>query len=497
MPPSPFPTRALALIVAAALLGLGAALAGFDPGPDESWMVLVAHRIAHGERLYQDVFCGVTPLAFQLQWAIQTVLGPGIAVLRGLSFILYALSALVVLATGITLRLSRFQLAFLLAASLFWTVPSNSSSYNSWALLFTLCAQYSVLRLLRSPKAARWAAAAGVCCGLAFATKQNIGLLCFAALGLGLLLARRRLFPLAAVSFGLAAAIPLLPIALTGGLPALLHYGFFNKTVYAQVAGISYLANLHFTPLAFWRDYGFPAGTLDWGRSLLYLAPVFLLAAPLPGRKVLGPPHAAFRTQLIFTIVSLGFVYPRWDQVHMAICAPFLALSLASLLPPFSRRWASAVLGAFLLLQFVVWGILILRPLPANISGLKAFHTLRVSPGFAANAAMAANRLPSEQRDPRGIFVLHPAAATIYLSAGIRNPTPYDYPLNSAFGPHGQQQLIEQLRAGLIPAVCLPDKLWTTDLFWPRFAPSLLINYVRTAMEPGPDLSICRIYRPR
>ena len=348
-------------------------------------------------------------------------------------------------------------MAFLLAATLVWTVPPNSSTYNPWAVLFALCAQHSALRLLRSPHAAHWAADLGA--GLAFATKQNIGLLCFAALVLGLFFSRRRLLPLAAVGFLVAAAI-------------------------------SYWSNLYFTPLALWQAYGYPAGTLSWCRSLLYIAPIFLLVPLLAARQ-----RPVLRTQLICAIAALGFAYPRWDHVHMALCAPFVALSLASV-----RRLsipAAGSFGAILLLQFIVWGILIATPLPATLSAVKPFQGLRVSPEFAALVESANTQLPPRQRDDRGIFVLHPAAATLYLASGVPNPTPYDYPLNSAFGPQSQQQVIQQIRTGLIPAVCLPDPLWTTDPLWSLFAPLELINYVRTEMEPGPDLSNCRIYRPR
>ncbi len=495
MPRSPLPLRAFAVVVAAALAGCAAALAHLDPSPDESWMVLVANRLAHGERLYQDVFCGVTPLALQLQVAFQAVFGPSIAVLRGLSYLVYALSALVVLSTGITLRLSRSQLAFLLVSTLVWTVPDGTAIYSYWAVLFALSAQYCALRSVRSLNPARWIAAAGVGAGLAFAAKQNVGLLCLAALLAALAFSRtRRLLPLAAGAFAFAAAVPLVPIALTGGLPALFHFGFLNKTVYARAAALPYWNYVHLTPLALWQNSGLRSGTLLWGQSLLYLAPLLLLAIPLQARKR----HATLWMQLAFTIAAFGFVYPRPDRVHMILCAPFVALSLARLLPRSGVvRWAAWGFGALLLLQFAFWGRMLSKPFPATLPGRDAFHSLRLTRDFATFAEAAATQLPPRQPDARGIFLLHPLASTLYLAAGVPNPTPYDFPLNSAFGPHGQSQLIQQLRDGKIPAVCLPDEIWTTDPQWRGFAPDQLINYVRTEMTPGPALSICRLYLPR
>ncbi|MCX6602441.1 MAG: hypothetical protein NTV52_02475 [Acidobacteria bacterium] len=502
MLPSPVLLRLIALLIAASLAAYYAALARFDPSPDEAWMVLVTQRLAHGQRLYQDVFCGVTPLAFQFQLVLQNFFGPSIALVRALTVVLYALSALLTLAAGLALRLSRFQLSFVLVATLLWTIPENSSTYNPLALLFALAAQYCAIRLFRSQSRARWAAAAGLFAGLAFATKQNIGLLCLLALLAVLALSWPRLTPFVAGAFVFAATLPLLPIALSGGLPAFIHFGFFNKTVYAQVASLSYLAQIHLSPRALWNEFGFPSGTLLWGRSLRYLAP-FLLLAVLPLAQKLGAPRLApLRMQLVFALASLGFVYPRPDGPHIALCAPFVALSLpllARLALPHSGfyRLAAWAGGAVLLLQFGVWLMMIQRPLPATVAHGQVFRGLRVSPEFAAAAASAALRLPAEQSDPRGIFVLHPGATIIYLASGVPNPTLYDYPLNSAFGPDGQQQLIRQIRDGAVPTVCLPDEQWTTHPLWRVFAPRQLIDYVRTEMRPGPDLSACRIYLPR
>ena len=494
MPPSRLPYLPLALVALAALIGFRASLVGFDPGPDESWMVLVTTRLAHGDRLYQDVFCGVTPLAFQLHTAIQAVFGATLAVTRGLGFLLYALSALLVLATGVALRLTRLQLVFLLAATLAWTVPDNTSSYSAWATLFELGAQYAAIRSLQSPHAARWAAAAGLAAGLAFASKQNVGLLSCAALLLGLALFRRRLLPVAAGAFVLAAALPLVPIALAGGLPALSRYGFFNKSVYASVAAVSYQSFVYLTPMSLWSTDGLPVGTLLWGRSLLYLVPVVI---PLAVVRLLGPRREALRLHFIFAVAAFASVYPRPDHPHMLLYAPFAALSLALALPA-SRacRWAAAAFGGLLLLQFFVWTTLLLNPLRATVPGTTAFQGLRVSPTFAKLAASAA-LLSAEQQGAKGIFLLHPNAPTLYLAAGVPNPTPYDYPLNSAFGPHGQEEMIHRLRTGEISLVCLPDQPWATDYFWNVFLPTQLVHYVRTEMVPGPDRSVCQIYRPR
>jgi hypothetical protein len=52
------------------------------------------------------------------------------------------------------------------------------------------------------------------------------------------------------------------------------------------------------------------------------------------------------------------------------------------------------------------------------------------------------------------VLLLRPDAAVWYLATGLRNPTPYDYPLASPFGPDGQQVLVENLRNGRVRYCC-------------------------------------------
>jgi hypothetical protein len=53
------------------------------------------------------------------------------------------------------------------------------------------------------------------------------------------------------------------------------------------------------------------------------------------------------------------------------------------------------------------------------------------------------------------VLILRPDAAIWYLGSGLRNPTKYDFPYASTFGPKGQQRVIEAIRAGEVPWVCI------------------------------------------
>jgi hypothetical protein len=503
VPSKTFFSLTVLAILTVAILGYFASAVSFDPIPDESWMVLVTSRLAAGEQLYQDIFCGVTPLSFQLQGVLQSAFGASIAVLRAINYALFAATLFALLAAGIALRFSRIQFAVLLCAAVVWAAPVPSSVYSAWAVLFSLMALYCALRLVQTPFRLGWGAAAGLCAGLAFSSKQNIGLLCLAALLAGLFGARPRkawrAVPAVMTLFLLAAVLPLLPTLLSGAFPGFFRMGFSNKTVYLQTAGLPYLNYVHLTPFALWQHFGLLGGTLLWSRFLLYLAPAAALASLGLGRKLLAPHRAALRLQLVFAAAAVAFVYPRPDAEHILLCAPFLALVLVSLLPVALTRAAAQRLlaipvAAAAILQFYSWCGQLQNPLPASTPSIPAFASLRLSPAFAARAAAAAS-LASGTRQSR-VLILDPQAATLYLASGLENPTLYDYPLRSAFGPKGQQEVIDQIRSGLIPAVCLSDSSWEGSAVWRPFPPEELIAFVHSRMTPAEDAGICRIYLP-
>jgi len=86
------------------------------------------------------------------------------------------------------------------------------------------------------------------------------------------------------------------------------------------------------------------------------------------------------------------------------------------------------------------------------------------------------------------IFILHRWAALLYLLGDIHNPTPYDYPLVTAFGVDGQQRTLEDLRNGTLPQVCI---LPMND----ALRPVLLEAYVLGSMQAVHDYGVCRLYR--
>ena len=86
-------------------------------------------------------------------------------------------------------------------------------------------------------------------------------------------------------------------------------------------------------------------------------------------------------------------------------------------------------------------------------------------------------------------FLAMREAGFYYLLSDVRNPTPYDFPLATAFGRTGQEELVARIRRGEIAAVCLGFSRGG-DL-----TPRPVVDAVRTTMKPGLPMPLCRVYR--
>ena len=87
------------------------------------------------------------------------------------------------------------------------------------------------------------------------------------------------------------------------------------------------------------------------------------------------------------------------------------------------------------------------------------------------------------------LFLATSKAGFYYLLSGVPNPTPFDYPLATAFGRTGQEELVARIRRGEIAAVCLGFS-GGGDL-----TPRPVVDAVRTTMKPGLPMPLCRVYR--
>lgn len=467
-------TGAVPLYCAAALLAFTAsfltASSGRPSHTDDAWFLNVCARVLNGEVLYRDTFCGVTPLAFYFHIAAAKLLGNTAPLLQLIRHLLFATTAVLTLAISRAVNLPLMASAILIQLLLLWSTPVLASPYTHWALLFLLGTWLAAIRLIHGGRT-RWAMVAGAMAGLAFAAKQNVGLLALGAL-LAVVAAhfgRRSARPaLTAIASFLCAIAPFLAtIAASGAWPWFISQGFSGKSVYlARFWRFALQGAVNLTPIGEIREFGVIEGLLDWCPATIYYAAPVLLFLLIHHRR---DPHA--RVIPIFAAAGLTASLPVPDAWHLLLAAPGLAVACAyawwkSSLHPFTAR----VLGGLLciLLAGHLWLSERYRP-AAPAQDLKPLLA------HAANGAL---------------LVLHPAAPLFYFNSNLRNPTRYDYPLVTPFGRTGQQEVIRQIREGSLDRVCLHPLSGE----WMTMAPEQLIRFVHTSMVPGPDLGPCRIY---
>ena len=99
------------------------------------------------------------------------------------------------------------------------------------------------------------------------------------------------------------------------------------------------------------------------------------------------------------------------------------------------------------------------------------------------------NSLRQAIRDGHRPYLITMNAGFYYLTTGLVNPTAFDYPAASAFGRHGESQLIGALRRREIPEACLDTEYEGIFL-----APRVLPPFVRREMHPLADLGACTLY---
>jgi hypothetical protein len=485
---------------------------------DQAWFQQLLERVGGGEALYGDVFYGVPPLAVWVALPGSLLTGGEVAALKAVNAGLAAATALVAVHCSGRLGVGVAGRALVGAAAVAYLTVPSVTPYNPLASLFLLVALDAAVVWLDASatdgpgsRAARLAlACGGTAVGVAACSKQTIGLAALAALLLSVaLLGARPRSDLAGRSrdagllLAVAAAamlLPLAPVALTGSLGDMWAYAF-QKSEYVRSASISYLdgldylgdliadpgrderlllANVAFVipPLALIALAA--AARRDPGRALLL--GFFLLAALIPSL-----PRAAF--------YQVGFVIPV-----AAICLAWALGAVAPGLPRPARIAGLTALGAVLAATLALAQadpILDLHDQEVRASSLP--HMSGPAATVATERALdeLGDGLAAADGGEGRTMVLGPMAGAAYLVSGIANPTPHDYPLNTAVrGDH--VELIERIERGEIQRVCLAAYYQAYD----GLAPDELIAYVRASMRPRQRLGVvpgsapvaCRIY---
>jgi hypothetical protein len=214
-----------------------------------------------------------------------------------------------------------------------------------------------------------------------------------------------------------------------------------------------------------------------------------------------GDGPARRRTTILATFCAAATlaIFPRADEVHLAYLMPVFLIVLGFVWErhPLARTrvgglaHAAAAIALPALLAVRTAGPLAgLSDGTARLSSLPHFRGV-VMPADALQRIRArSDRL--RRAGGQGTFLLASEAGLFYLASGLRNPTPFDYPLVTAFGRHGEARVVAAIRSGAIRGVCVDSKVLARPL-----RPPLLAALVERELVPAGDGGFCALYRPR
>ena len=342
-------------------------------GSDEGALLATAGRILRGDVFYQSIDAYPFPGSHYLLAFAMALFGEHLAVARFLAGLIYGGIVVVLYATALTLldrsRAALFGIALLGCKFLAW--PAYTS-YFYWDLSFLAACVAVLLCLQTTDRSARAPlVCVGAAIGIAFISKQSIGIYLGLAIALLLMLewiwkrgdpSQRpplvRQLGYLGVGFSLAAAPMILYFAAKGLLPQMIYSGLIRPfTDYADTSGISFGKPLRwwefgslqgskqffYYPVSYWtvmRKGLLPGGEgaygvywvageffVRWIYSSLPLA--FAAAAVLcaRGRKQFRQPETwRFASFALLCGAITGSAFPRADFTHLMGVYPMILL---------------------------------------------------------------------------------------------------------------------------------------------------------------------------
>lgn len=486
----------------------------------EVWFLQVVHRVASGEVLYRDVFFSSMPLSVYVSVLFALLFGSELLVGKALMALCFALTGLLSYRIARQLGLDRSEAMLVVGMLLVWR-PKEGFSYTPLVYLFLLAALSAILLWwydiqvkngsLKSTSVIGLLIA-GVCAGLAFATKQSVGTYTLAAVCFSIVVGyyrtgadKRRLLEACTLVFSawfFTVSIVLLPVWLTGGVPRLIDYGVLGMQSYARASVIPYQDQLELLMRLITepKPWGHAAPIL-WQLAFLLPFPTFVLLGWLWLRSELDK-RKLISILLLFAGAAFAGVFPRVDIGHMIPAVPIFALGLVwacyQVIGECQERRQQVVRDAFLLgfAVFIVLGVIahIIWLLPRAGAArrepctLPHFRSVMMYPDSIEEVRAQAERL-KQYTGGQPAFISSPSAAFYYLLMEMKNPTPYDFPLAGAFGRHGEAEIIEAIQQGRIRYVCM------SPLGGDELAPVELERYVLEHMELMCDVGFCTLYR--
>lgn len=463
---------------------------------DEMWFLQVAKRLAEGETLYRDVYFNTTPLSMYVTAGAVAV--TGVQLLTVKLVLACSVLASLLIAWKIVERCvpsGGTSPLLLTAAVLVYGEYPSMTPYTPMAVAFFLLTLLGFVVWLDEPRD-RTLFWSGLAAGLSFATKHNVGALAAVALALAVVIAARaRRAPLASIvrslavagaGFSIVAGAMVLVIAATGGLPGFVEYAFLNKTTYVTAGAQGYVREMMLLLEAARRPLsGESAKTLFL--NLVLAVPV--LALVLSGWWLIaskGEQKVRAAALAVFLVTGIAATYPRAGS-SMAYVVPILGTisGIAWRLggAPRNRVLRAVCVGVVALWLSIGLASLLVSSMQRLSSPEWRFSRIAHCRGILVETERDESLLAQARQlraaVPAGeAFIESLAAGFHYLAAGIRNPTPYDFPAVTTFGPRGQQKVIAWIEEGRIETVAVfpHEPRWQT--------PWELLHAIQTTMTP-------------
>jgi hypothetical protein len=502
---------------------------------DETWFLWVAHRVTHGDVLYRDVYYVSSPLGAWLGSLVVYVGGTSLLAVRFLSVSIFVGSAFLAWVVMRRAHLGVLGRVLVLVALLVYGSPIAhfASVYSALAVLCALGSLWAGLGWLDACETPvesrmRWLWVGGLAVGLSLASKPNIGMLVAAAWVATILLARHR----ARVSLGEVARIVLaacavggavlVPVVLSGGFAGFVSDVVLEKGAYWRVMSGNLLPGF---------DQGFSilpgnarAGTVqttrilspvpelgtryfDTFRFVLLVALVTLVWAVVRSR---GQSRTPVFVCVAYAVAALLAAFPEIGPQHATEIMPLLLTSTAASIG-YTRHQGvrsreSRTGHRALIVLIAVWlGFGVIAVTSRSLDGLNGdigrpstLPALGSSPVLAADVRGTVRDTQRLRRLTHGsVFIIRADASYYYLAGGLRNPTPFDFPVLSDFGSTGEDGVIDRIEAHRIQFVCVPASDGQPPLSGPDFRPLALEHAVRHRMDRVAHLSTCDLYTSR
>jgi hypothetical protein len=480
---------------------------------DETWMLWVADRVAHGERLYRDVYDVTTPLAAWIFTAAVRVFGVELVVLRAVTALGFVVEVLLSMSIARWLGFTR-RARLLLAATLVVTTSPASQFigfYTSLAILFGLAALRCLLwwyevRDATVQTRSRWLALAGVgvACGLCFSAKPNIGLLVGGGVLAALWLLRSpqprfvRDLGIVAAAGAVTTLAVFAPVLVSGSWPSFVDQVVDTKGEYLKT-GISYFSSLEARLDVVLGNVPISSQHQRVSALVLFM-PLVVLPVLLWACARSRDSWRLVLTFTVFALVGLAAVYPRPGVNHFSAVVPLVlvatmgAVRVSRAGARSTERRTRALFATTCVLVACALGLVVNHSVdgyarPGYSYTMRHFTHLPIREMHVARSEVARRALEKT----RLVFFLGKTASFFYLTTGVRNPLPYDIPEDSDLGGGGERGLIKVLASGAVPYVCLPRH--AANRAPARYRLREVQRWVQASLEVVEELPACTLYR--